>query len=168
MAKVKVKGFKELRNLVGRRAKIAINKTIRDKTLRDKIGVLIVDYIRNNFSEVPAPATIAIRQYLEQFNTTHPTYKRRKINVTFSGALLDDLKNNVKADTTQLAIVIEHSQKKHPGYKTGSGKTKRVSFSLINQYLVNDMNYDYIKVDDKTKDKIVKLIRKEILNSIAA
>ncbi|MCB1713242.1 MAG: hypothetical protein KDH96_12460, partial [Candidatus Riesia sp.] len=173
MAKVTIKGVAELRQKLGSKFKIAVNKTLRDKELRLKIGKIVVHEIRNNPSVtfLASPVTKEFREYFEQFNKTHPDYRRPKINFTFTGELLDDLINNVKADTNSLAFIIEHSSGKHKNYKSGglfkqkkalvsSLKTKKTRSITIKQshkdiqgYLKKiDPKYDYLVLNQSMSD----------------
>jgi len=178
MAKVKTKGLLELRKKLNSVFKIAINKSLRDKKLRDDVGKAIVENIRNNPNRtwLASQVTKEFREYFEQFNTTHPDYRRSKINITFTGELLNDLARNVKADTNNLALIIEHSNKSHKNYKSGglfkpksvqvtslkSKKTRNVvqkkTHKEISGY-VQDKGYDYLQIDDKTTKIITELIR---------
>lgn len=185
---INVRGLTELRRKLKSKFKIVINRTLRDKGLRLKIGRIIENDIRKNFggnkSVLASPVTQAFREYFEQFNKTHPDYRRPKINITFSGALLNDLANNVKADTTKLAFIIEHSNKKHPGYKDGgktfkprtvqvtslsNRKTRNVkqkrSYKEIGEFVV-DKGYDYLTVSAAAEKIIIDLIKKRITDEI--
>ena len=105
MARVTIKNLDQLRKKLNSKFKIVLNKTLRDKGLRLKIGRLIEADIRKNFSKtVKSPATTAFRKYFEQYHETHSTYNRSKINITFTGELLNDLATNVLADTTNLGM----------------------------------------------------------------
>lgn len=183
MANVTVKGMAALRRRLNSKAKVVINKTIRNKSLRDKIGKIVADDIRKNFNEPAGDATQAFREFLEQFNKTHPDYKRSKINITFTGELLDDLASNVKADTINLGFIIEHSKKPHSIYKSGgtfsprkvqvtslkTQKTRNVTQKRTHKEIsefIQKKGYDYLKVTDDAKRKIIKLVRDEIFDNI--
>jgi hypothetical protein len=188
---IKVNGLTKLRNVLKRKFKIIINKTLRDKALRLRVGKIVEQDIRDNFNETPAEFTKDMRAYLEQFNKTHPDYRRSKINITFTGELLDDLAKNVKADTTKLAFIIEHSNKKHKAYKQASqtkrgrkvtvtslksrktrdvrdtfSKQERKTHKEISEHIINDHGYDYLKISDKAEKDILKLIRNTILDNV--
>jgi hypothetical protein len=192
MAKgIKVKGLTQLRRKLQSKFKLIINKTLRDKSLRLKVGKIVEQDIRDNFSESASPFTQAMREYLEQFNTTHPDYRRSKINITFTGDLLEDLASNVKADTVRLAFIVDHSNKKHKRYKQPSDVTKgkkiqvtslrsrktrdvRDSFAKapqlthkqISNHLINDLKYDYLNVTKGAESEILLLIKKTIMDNI--
>ena len=183
---VKIKGLQELRKRLNYRFKIVMNKTLRDKALRLEIGKIIAQDIRDNFDNgttvLASPITRAFREFLEQYNSTHPDYRRARINITFTGELLDDLAKNVKADTTKLAFVVEHSNKKHKNYKSGgtfkgkkeqvtskAGKTRNVTVRLTHKEITEHLikkGYDYIKVSDDAEKIILKLIKNKILENI--
>ena len=187
MAVVKIRNLSQLRKNLNAKFKIVINKTLRSKNLRDQVGKVVAQDIRDNFengtSVLASPITQAFREFLEQYNSTHPDYRRRKINITFTGELLNDLASNVKADTINLGFIIEHSNKKHSTYKSGgtfakktvkvtSLKTKKttdreqkLTHRQISDHVIA-RGYDYLKVSDKGKKEILKLVQKEILANI--
>lgn len=186
MARIKIKGIDEVSKRLSTNLKIELNKVFRSPELRNFIGDAIVDDIRKNYSKQPSDVTLAFREFYEQFNATHPEYVRSKINITFTGKLLEDLAKNVKSNTNELTFVVAHSKKKHPGYKSGTGekvrgkkvmvtslkskKTRQLgttfskqqkSYEEISGYLVG-MGYDYFIVTQKTSDKIVNKVREEL------
>jgi hypothetical protein len=185
MARVTIRNLNQLRKKLNSKFKVVINKTLRDKGLRLKIGRIIEADIRKNFNKtVKSDATLAFRKYFEQYNETHPTYNRSKINITFTGELLNDLATNVLADTTNLGFIIGHSDKKHSFYKT-AGKSKRRTVAVtslktrkttnravkkthkeISDYIIKDHGYEYLEVTDDAKDKIIKLVKDSIFDNI--
>jgi hypothetical protein len=168
MPRVKVKGFKDFQRLVGRKAKVSIKKAIRDKQLRRDIGDIVVDGIRKKKFRAPTEVTKIWRDYLVQFNSTHPDYDREKINITFTGGLLEDLASNVKSDTINLAIVIEQSDKKHKKLKTANGRAEddAWTFKMISDNLINKLDLDYLTLDKAVRNDIVKLMQKRILELV--
>jgi hypothetical protein len=175
MAKITLKGLQGLRQKLGSRFKIAINKTLRDKQLRQKIGEIVESDIRETFKAIPAPATKQIREYYEKYNPTHPAYSRNKINITFTGELLRDLITNVKADTTRIAFIVEHSNKKHKLYKLSPKsdlKRKvnrkprtRATYREIQGYLAK-LGYDYLEITPTAADKITDTLREVLLKNV--
>lgn len=185
MAVVEIKGLKSFQRKLQTRVKASIRKTLRDKSLRKKVGDIVAQDIRDNYKATPKKFTKEMREWLEEFNQTHKDYDRDKINITFTGELLEDLANNIKADTTRLAFVIEHSNKKHKNYKTkGKGlkprkvqvtslKTRKTSnvavkksYQQISKYIREDHGHDYLKVSTHGQAKIIKLIRNKIFDNI--
>lgn len=183
MANITITGMSALRRKLNSKAKVVINKTIRDKKLRMKIGEIVAQDIRDNFDEPASDITEAFRQFFEQYNKTHPDYRRDKINITFTGDLLKDLATNVKADTINLGFIVQHSKKPHKNYKSGgtfsaktvqvtslkSKKTRNVTQKRTHREISKDIidrGYDYLHVTDSAKDKIIKLMRNEIIDKI--
>lgn len=171
MATIKVKGLEQLRKSVNSKLKVAINKTLRDKSLRKFVGETIRDDIRKNFKGIPQQSTVKYRTYLEQFNSTHPDYSKGKINITFSGELLEDLAKNVKADTTKLMLIVEHSDKKHRLYKVGNkrkrkGARKKSSYSEISQG-IQDHGYDYLQISDQASKLITNDIKETLFKYLS-
>lgn len=185
---IQVRGLADLRRKLKAKFKKVINNTLRDKALRLKIGKVIEQDIRDNFggnmSVLASQTTREFREYFEQFNKTHPDYRRPKINITFTGKLLEDLANNVKADTTKLSFIVAHSNKKHPGYKDGgrtfkprtvqvtSLKTRKTTnrqqkrtYKEIGEFVV-DNGYDYLTVSDRAEKIILDLIKKRITDEL--
>lgn len=156
MAKVKIVGLDRIRKNFNVKIKIAINKAFRNKELRQTVARFVVEDIRDSIFRSAAPSTQRTREYLEDYNTTHPKYDRRLINITFSGKLLEDLITNAKADTVNLAIVIQHSEKKHPGYKTANGKINaKLTYADVSKILINDQNLDYFNLTSKGSQNII-------------
>lgn len=167
MATVKVKGLKELRKSLNRKTKIAINKVFRQKQIRQGVASILVESIRDFIFNSASPATQRVREYLETYNSTHPNYDRRLINITFTGDLLNDLIRNAKADTTNLAIIIEHSQKPKKGYKTKNGRiNSKLTYQKLSKIIVEDKKYDYFKVSAQTIVKIKKFIISKLESEI--
>ncbi len=180
---VKVRGLTELRKKLNSKFKVVINKTLRDKATRLEVGKIIAQDIRDNFNEDASEITQAFREFFEQYNTTHPDYRRSKINITFTGELLEDLATNVKADTTKLAFIVEHSDKKHANYKSGgtfkdkkagvtslkTQKTRNITVKQSHRRISDKliaMGYDYLKVSDDAEKKILQLLKSKILENI--
>jgi hypothetical protein len=190
MATVRIIGLDKIRSRVEANLKIAINRALRDKNLRDKVGLIIEKDIRANYSKKASPATESFRKFFEQFNETHPDYRRSKINITLTGELLKDLAKNVKADTVNLALVVEHSEKKHRPYASGekkkrgkkkisvtslrSKKEREVGMAFSEKKLTNKeisefvlKKHNYMKVTKEAEVKIVKEIKTVLFRYMA-
>lgn len=162
MAKVTIKNLSALKKAIGRNLKIELSKLFTSQDLRLRIGTIIVNDIKNNVDlGEAADSTKKYREYLAKFNITDPQYDQNRVKALFGGHLLDDLKNNIKGLPTELSFLVEHSSNSHPGYKTANGRTKRVPFSQISDWLINDKGYDYIKLTDDAKRLIVEEIKKD-------
>jgi len=164
MAKVKVTNLKR----VSTRIRKAITKAARDKVVREAVGEAAVDGIKSSSFGTPAPSTVDWRKRYEKTNETDKSYKRNKINITFTGELLNDLANNVKVSTTGGAIryIIEHSKKLHKKYNGVKKKIgKRVPYKTISKG-VQGHGYEYLTFTKKTKDKILKAFKKAIFNKL--
>jgi hypothetical protein len=168
MATARIKNLEQFRRTVGAKSKIAINKMLRDPELRARVGSIVTEDIQKHFKQPASATTQRIRQYLEQYNMTDPRYQRSIINITFTGELMEDLANNVKADTTKLQLVIDHSQKKHSLYITGKGKPKgqRKTHKEISNH-VRDLGYDYLQISDNASREILKAIKEKLLQTLA-
>tara|TARA_R110000868_G_C10972548_1_gene770429 strand:- start:19898 stop:20476 length:579 start_codon:yes stop_codon:yes gene_type:complete len=180
---IKITGLTQLRRKLNSKFKIVMNKTMRDKILRNKVGAIIAADIRKNFKRTPSSATRKFREYFEKYNDTHSDYDINNINITFTGELLNDLASNVKADTVNLLFIVEHSDKKHKLLK-GARKSKAKTITVtsksgksrqarpqktnkeISEILINDLKLDYLKVTDSAQSEIIKLLRKEISKNI--
>jgi hypothetical protein len=164
MATVKVKGLSQIQSNIRK----FITKELRKKELRQGVGNLVVASIRAKSLGMPATSTRKWRKKYDSLNTTHPTYGRNKINITFTGELLEDLQKNVKSQSTggKFVYVIKHSDKLHKKYNGVSGKIgTRTKYSTISDGLINKWGYDYLTFDDKTLTKVVSYINKEITKS---
>lgn len=187
MAKLRVTNLKAVQSNVRKE----ITKAARAKEIRQGLGEIIVDHIRDNPLGSASPVTQDFREFYEQFNKTHPKYRRPQINITFTGELLEDLKNNVKVDTTsgEVKYIIEQSNKKHKNYRSGAGKkeddffkTKKVEVTSlktrktrsvelqkthkqIGRY-VEKKGYDYLTFDLKLLDKVLNFVSNSITKVI--
>lgn len=164
MAKIKIKGVKEASQKLSRNLRIELNKVLRDPVLRQKVGEIVVADIKENVDfGSPAPSTLKWRETYDQINPTDPAYSRNKLNAVFTGELLEDLKNNVRAFPTELTFEIGHSDKRHKKYQGVTKKIgSRAKYSEISDYLVNDLGYDYFKLTKKAQAEIAKLIKDEL------
>lgn len=149
--------------ILKRKINIAITKLLQSKELREKIGKTIVEAIKDKSMGSAAYSTKKWRERYEKLNKTDPKYSRSKINATFTGELLNDLMTNVKANTPKKQFIVGNSSKLHKKYQ---GVTKKIGsrspYKEIAKGLINDLGYDYLEVSDDTREKIIKLIRKEI------
>lgn len=184
MAKLRIKRLKTVQSKVRK----AITSAARKKEVRDGIGEIIVDHIKDNPLGNASPVTQDFRAFFEQFNKTDSKYRRSKINITFTGELLDDLRKNVKVDTTtgEVRYIIEQSDKQHKNYKSGdkkrgvkplfktkkvevtslkTKKTRKVELKKTHKQIgkyVEQKGYDYLTFDLKLLDKVITFISNSI------
>lgn len=168
MAKIKLKGVNDLAKKLNRSLQVEVNKLFRDKTLREEIGRIVVEDIKANYDGgSPAKSTLKWRERYDKLNATDPAYNRNKIKAVFTGELLEDLRTNIKADTTQKQFVMEHSGKLHKKYQ---GVTKKIGsrtpYNKISEYLIDDMGYNYLQLTDEAREKIVSLVRDKLYRLI--
>lgn len=164
MATVKVKGLKQINSAIRK----FITKELRRKELRQGVGEIVVSSIRAKRFGTPARSTKKWRKRYDSLNTTHPTYRRNNINITFTGELLNDLQKNIKSKSTsgKFEYIISHSDKLHKKYNGVSGKIgSRSKYSDISDGIINKWGYDYLSFDNKTLNKVVSYINKEIVKS---
>jgi hypothetical protein len=166
--RVKVTGLSKIQSKLRRE----ITKILRQKEVRQSVGRIVVSGIRSNSVPVQSQVTKAFRKYFEKYNKTHPDYRRSRINITFTGELLNDLQKNIKASTTagKFDYIIEHSDKLHKRYKTGKKrkgkKSDRIAYSLISEYLI-EKGYDYLQLDDKTINRVLRYINLKLLRQLS-
>jgi translation elongation factor P/translation initiation factor 5A len=127
MAKLRVKNIKKVISTFRKE----VIKVARSKETRMEVGEIIVEDIQDNPAATAGPVTRDFREFFEQFNTTDPKYNRSLINITFTGELMKDLRNNVKVDTTsgQIEYIIEQSNKKHKNLKGEPDRKTKVEYS---------------------------------------
>ena len=166
MAKLKVKNLKQVTSSVRK----FITKELRSKEIRQGVGEIVVKSIRaQRFRSLSSDESYYKWRKIydnPKLNKTHPTYKRSKINITFTGELLEDLQKNVRANSTsgRFIYVIEHSDKLHKKYNGVSGKIgSRSKYSDISDGIINKWGYNYLKFDDKTLAKVLSFVNKEIV-----
>lgn len=169
MAKVKLKGIQELSQRLNANLRIQLNKLFRDDKIRKQIGEWIIEDIKNNVDfGSPAKSTLKWRKRYDPINDTDPAYRRGKLNATFTGELLQDLANNIRANPTDMSYTVEHSNKRHSKYQ---GVTKMIGsmtpYDEISSYLINDLGYDYFQLTPGARAKIVDLIRTEFFKLLA-
>ena len=175
-AKIKVKGLKRVNTAIRKE----ITKASRSKEVRESVGESFVKSIRDRVYGAAGVVTKRFRDYYSRSNTTHPDYNRDNINFTFTGELLDDLKNyrNVRASTTKGRITyeIEHSNKLHKAYKRPPKKrggrkrkpVKRVSYKQIQEWLKKiKAKYNYFDIDAKQQKNITKAYREKLLKVLS-
>lgn len=160
--------------------KKAVRKSARDPEIREGIGTLIVNDIQANPAGSAGEVTKAFREFFEQYNDTDKKYSRGKINITFTGDLMRDLKKNVKANLEgdTVTYVIEQSDKPHKNLKSGGafkpktvkGKTKKGK--TVNRQVkhthkeigrfVEKKGYDYLDFPQRLLDKLSRFIQNRL------
>lgn len=170
MAKVNIKGLRELQQRLNRRIKIRIAKLFTDESLRKLIGRIIVDDIKKNYEskKSPSDSTLKWRNIYDKLNKTDPAYKPTKIKAVFTGELLEDLANNVLGRPTDLSFEVKHSNNRHRKYKGPNGEVGSESlYSEISKGLINDMGYNYMVLSEGAQKEIANLIRNKLYELIA-
>lgn len=190
MAKLKILNLKQVQTALRKR----ITKQLRSPEIRKGVAEIIVSDIKDSNLGTPAKFTKEMREYLEPYNKTDPKYRRGKISANFTGELLQDLINNVKAKfgSGKASYVLEHSNKSHKPYKQGKGKarfskkktfketrfdkktgsfkqvnkTSKIPYKFISTQLIKRLGYDYLKFSDKTQDKVIKFIREKVFKNL--
>ena len=150
MATLKVKNLKNVEKALTRNIRVKINKIFRDKSLRSDVGEIVAKDIKAQSWGEPETSTLRWRKLYQQYNKTDHKYKQNKINITFTGELLEDLSKNVKAIPTKKSFEIKQSDKLHKKYK-GKKKLlgkKRSKYSDIHDGL-ESLGYDYLNIRDK-------------------
>jgi len=181
MAKLRVKNIKKVISNFRRE----VTKVARDKETRMEVGEIVVEDIQDNPVARAGKVTQQFRRYFEKYNSTDPKYKRSQINITFTGELMEDLKKNVKVDTTggKLEYVIRQSDKQHKNYKSGSKKPKkkiavtnlktretkervyRATHNQVRRY-VEDKGYEYLKFSQRVIDKLGKFLQNKLYTEL--
>lgn len=164
MAKVKVTNLRKVNTAIRKK----ITKAARDKEVREAVGEAVVTGIQETRFSAPSMRTLEWRKRYDKLNKTDKAYKRSKINITFTGELLNDLKNNVKVSSTTGAIlyIIEHSKKLHKKYQ---GVTKKIgsrsSYSDISKG-IQSHGHNYLEFSPKTLKRVLKEFRKAIFGKL--
>jgi len=169
MAKVKVLNLDKIRSDIRKKITLAL----RDETIRTGIGEIVaLDIKETKDFGTPAESTQKWRARYEKSNTTDEYYQRNKLNAVFTGELIEDLKNNVRLSSTKgdISYEIKQSDKFHKPYKSPSKKKKsssksnvtRPKYSDIQNWMINNYNYNYLKIEDFTIKKLVTFMRKAL------
>jgi hypothetical protein len=166
MARLQVLNVKKVESQI----KQDIRKALRSKELRDGVGEVVVNQIRQEKVPVTSKKTKKMREYFEKANSTHPDYERSYINITFTGELLSDLIKNVKAAFTggKSEYVIEHSDKLHKKYLKPSGKpTKgsRVKYEKLQEYL-REKGYDYLTLSEINIKRVTEFVKEKLFDML--
>lgn len=162
MAKLKITNIKQVQTAL--RAKI--RKELRKKQVSKGVATIVVEAIQNGDFGNPSEPYREWRRMNDGINKTDPKYRRRKINITFTGELLKDLIRNAKASfsDTKSEYIIEHSDKMHKPYRTKSGKTKKVSYKDMSRGI--QKYYPYLTFSSKTKEKVLKFIKNKVFKNL--
>lgn len=160
MPKIKLKNIDNVAKALNRSLRIELNKLFRDTALRLKVGEIVEADIKKNFIGKSAEdSTKKVRDYLiKNGNIPDNAYSRDRAKAIFTGKLLDDLSKSVKGFPTQSTFEISHSNKKHHGYKTAKGRTKKISYTELSDILVNNLKINYFVLSDKAQKDIAELI----------
>jgi hypothetical protein len=162
MARLKVKNMKNIQTKVRKK----IRSVLKLKAIRNGVGDIVVDAIQDGSFGSPSDKYRAWRSRNDSLNKTHGKYDKDNINITFTGELLKDLRNNVKADFdgSKSSYIIEHSDGSHKPYKTKGGKTKSVTYKKISKGL--QKLYPYLTFHRGTQANILKFIKTELFKRI--
>jgi hypothetical protein len=145
-----------------------ITKELRQKEIRQEIGDIVAETIKDEIAGAPAPLTLKWRERYDSLNKTDEKYGRFKINFTFTGELLRDLARNVKLSTVAQKIVFlfQNSDRKHSKYQ---GVTKKIGsrspYSKIAEGL-RGHGYDYPKINESAVKMARKFVREKILDKL--
>lgn len=119
LTKIRITGFENITPSV--RTKIA--RAIAQSGFQAELQKSIIEEIRDNGIKPDlSPATVRTRNYLAQFNETHPKYQTGKSNLTLTGQLLDSLR--AKFVLSKLLFNVFAGARKHKKYKTGGKRSK--------------------------------------------
>lgn len=165
MAKLRVKNLKQVQSNIRK----SIIRAARSPDIRQGVADTVVDQIQKETSAASA-ATKVWRKYFSKKNKTDPAHIPDKINITFTGEQLKDLKKKPLVDTTggKIQYIIQHTQGKHKKYKKPNGRTTKGAakkYTEIYEYL-KDMGYDYLTFSSKSKARVIKFIRANIFKNL--
>jgi len=97
------------------------------------------------------------REYLKRYNSTGEFYLgSSKSNLTFTGKFLESIV--AKVFPSEGLVSVEPSGR-HPGYKTGSGKTKSVDNKKLSNYL-SDMGFEFLFVSKAFRKRTVVTVKR--------
>jgi len=136
MATLKVTNLNKVKLAVRKR----ITTQLRTPAIRKGVAMVVVKEIKKTKYGSPSAKYREWRRKNGRYNKLDPKYKLNKINITFTGELLQDLINNVKAKfgDGRADIVLEHSNKTHKKYKISRGdlstSKKKRTYSQIKNY----------------------------------
>lgn len=166
MSKVKIKNLNQVRSSVRK----IITQAARDKDVRSEIGEVVINEIKDNPLGTAAKSTQKWRARYEKLNITDPKYSRFKINATFTGELLEDLRKNIRlrSVTGIIQYIIQHSSKKHKAYNGVRGRFGGGSEYTTIQKGLEDNGYDYLSLKSSSiariSQSIKEIIRKKIIS----
>jgi|688.fasta_scaffold876883_2 hypothetical protein len=169
-ATVSIKGIKQLEARLNRKLRVQLNRLFRDESLRDKIGEIVVKDIKENYvsKKPPKESTLKWREIHDKINSTDPAYDKNSIKAVFTGELLNDLRNNIKADTNNKKFVIEHSNNKHSKYNGPNGKTGSESpYNKISKGIIEKWKHNYMVLSPEAKEEIANLVREKIFELVS-
>ena len=125
MTKIKITGLEKETT----RLKLRISSAIAKSKFKDVMQEDVVKEVRRS-GLVPRlrSSTVRNRKYIARYNTTHPSYRAGKSNLTITGQLLDAIR--VKYVTRSFNFVFDALKSKHKKYKTKKGRSKATTPSL--------------------------------------
>lgn len=167
MAKIKVTNLKNVTSAI----KKQIIKASRDKSIRSGIGEIVVNDIQNKTFRRLSTNEPYYKFRLRIKNKKSPKYNPSNLNLTIKGSLMNDLKNNVRVNTTagDIFYTIEQSDKTHTGYSLKKAtrssskpyKTKPAKYSDIQKGV--SKYYNYLKFNNKMLANLNKFIKNRLL-----
>ena len=110
--------FKPKIKLTKAQIKRRFRQIAREKEIREEVGkILVEDIQKRNYRSVDKNEPYAKKR--ERIQGKSKQHKPRKINLTVTGELLQDIVNNVKTKIEKgvISFVFEHSNKRHKPYK---------------------------------------------------
>lgn len=170
MAKLRLKNLRRVQSSLRKE----IIKASRDKDIRDGVADVIVKSIQDNPVKQAELATIKWREYAKKKNPPDPKHIPDKINFTFTGELMKDLRRNAKVRTigNSITYVIEQSDRLHKFYKNRKGRAIRPkkgksSFKQIYKWLKKKgKKYDYLRFSSKQKAEVASYVKSALLKKL--
>lgn len=171
MAKVKIKNLENVKNNIRRE----FDKIRRDPNLLTQIGEVTSEFIVKTSQTGKSPESgetfpslsrswMKTRERLKKFNSTGDFYLgTSKSNVTFTGKLLESLKK-YRINQSE-GLVIFDPEGSHPGYRTGGGRTKSITFKTLLTYLA-DQGRVVLVINKSLEKRVNVLVKKFIRDKI--
>ncbi len=142
-----------------------IAKELKSEGFGEHVKDQIVDKIRNDAFRFKTGkkfralkrSTVESRKRLAKTNKTHPAYSPTKPNLTFTGRLLNSVKNKITSKGSSIVMKIDVSgiHKPYKGKKGELGKPK--SNKEIRKSLA-DIGRDPLELSKKAKTKLSRII----------
>lgn len=175
MSKVKITGV----DIVERRIKDMFSKVRKSKAMRVEIGEFVVNRVRaearrgkplNDARFFPSlkGSTVKRREKLSRINSTHPTFKASRANITFTGQLVNAL--TYRLDAEGIFIEVADTARKKIKLLKGGDSEEVLTNQELNEFL-RQLGFEFytasgIERETKILNRINNIVKRYVRRAI--